>query len=113
MTTQRIPTQKKFNSADDVRTALEDIAALRDRLDWRQRDMRLMFIQSPDLGQYYEAFQMSGGVTADEWVAFVASISRGRTPRALRPGVRRKAHIRMLVNNQRRAVRASNGDDAA
>jgi len=108
---QRIPTQK-FVSTDDVRKALEEIEALRDRLDWRRRDLRLMFIQSPELGQYYEAFQQSGGVTANEWVAFVATQNRGKA-RPLRLGVRRKAHLRMVVNNKRRAVRALHGDDAA
>src|SRR5262245_12236138 len=87
--------QTKSVSPDDVATALTEIAALRDRLEWRRRDLRLMFIQSPELGGYYDAFQVSGGVTADEWMAFVAGLRRGAA-HPLRSGVRRKAHLRLI-----------------
>jgi hypothetical protein len=89
------PDYRKFVSADDIAAALREMAELRDKLDWRRRDIKMMFVQSPELRVRFEAFQKAGGVTADEWLAFMAGKFRHRR------GIRRRRHLRLLVNQSK------------
>ena len=95
--------QRKQVTADDVAAALLEMSELRDRLDWRRRDLRLMFIQSPELRARFEAFQHAGGVTAAEWMAFIEGRFRYRR------GVRHRRHLRLLVNQRRPTVGSGGG----
>jgi hypothetical protein len=83
-------------SVNDVFKALRDMDEARERLDWRRRDLRLMFIQNPELGRAYDAFQRAGGVTATEWEAY-STQARGMENKILRPHVLRKRHLRLIA----------------
>jgi hypothetical protein len=89
---------KKYVSPDDVSKALREMAQLRDRLDYRRRDLRLMFIQSPEIGRCFEAFQRNGGVTGDEWDAFMSRVQQDGLP-PLRMVVS-KAHLRLIKTGE-------------
>jgi hypothetical protein len=100
--------QRKHVSVDDVTAALREMAELRERLDWRRRDLRLMFLQAPELRTRFETFQRAGGVTADEWVAFIEGRMRHRLCRS-------RGNLRLLTNNRPLTTnrRSSGGTDAA
>ena len=62
---------------------------------------------SPALYKDWAEFTEIGGITAHELRRFLDGKIIRRRP------MRSRRHLRMVVNNKRRAMRVSNGDDAA
>ena len=88
------PYDDDFVTTGDVVSLLYEVELARDKISDRLAQLRLWLHKYPELQKHFTQFEAQGGISADEFVQFIA----GRMPPRQ---VTKKKHLRLVVTNTR------------
>ena len=88
------PFDDDFVTTGDVVSLLYEVELAREKISDRLAQLRLWLHRYPELNKHFTQFEHQGGISADDFVQFIA----GRmSPRK----VTKKKHLRLVVTNTR------------